>query len=293
LFRNNKGIYVSMVDYTNKFISFMGVDQSGVKNRQVLYPYNAALDAPEEPLDKQGSKNFLTGLGMVGWLVSCFRADLAYSYSMIAQNMSQPTVKAYEQLRWVARYLKGTTSLSAFSPSSLSVDVEWRFFTDSDQGGDRSQGNKGRSRSGAIATANGFPVMYKSKTTSVAMAHPSIPPEGHADVSSAACEIYAAANATFEFLHLSYIVDEMGKPFPTPIPLEMDNTAAEIFCNNTAANSKLRHIDQRQHWISTLRDHNVVIPVHVSSAENVADLFTKPLTGDTFIRLRNTFLVER
>ena len=69
--------------------------------------------------------------------------------------------------------------------------------------------------------------------------------------------------------------------------------AAEIFCNNTAANSKLRHIDQRQHWISTLRDHNVVIPVHVSSAENVADLFTKPLTGDTFIRLRNTFLVER
>ena len=65
------------------------------------------------------------------------------------------------------------------------------------------------------------------------------------------------------------------------------------FCNNTAANSKLRHIDQRQHWISTLRDHNVVIPVHVSSAENVADLFTKPLTGDTFIRLRNTFLVER
>merc|ERR1712167_29727 len=120
--RNDKGIYVSMVDYTNKFISFMGVDQSGVKNRQVLCPYNAALDAPEEPLDKQGSKNFLTGLGMVGWLVSCFRADLAYSYSMIAQNMSQPTVKAYEQLRWVARYLKVLLSAWMWNgDSSLTV----------------------------------------------------------------------------------------------------------------------------------------------------------------------------
>ena len=166
--------------------------------------------------------------------------------------MATPTKKAYEQLRWIVRYLKGTVNIAAFSPANQGGAVEWHFYTDSDQGGDQSKENKGRSRSGSIVTANGFPVMYKTKTTSVAMAHPSIPPEGHADVSSAACEIYAAANATFEILHLSYIVDEMGKPFPKPIPLEMDNAAAEVFCNNTAANSRLRHIDQRQHWVQTL-----------------------------------------
>ena len=125
------------------------------------------------------------------------------------------------------------------------------------------------------------------------MAHPSILEEGHADVSSAACEIYAAANGTFEILHLSYIVDEMGKPFPSPIPLQMDNEAAIIFCNNTAANSKLRHIDLRQSWCTTLRNSEIVTPVHVSTKENIADIFTKPLTGDAFKHLRNMFLVEK
>ena len=32
----------------------------------------------------------------------------------------------------------------------------------------------------------------------------------HADVSSAAAEIYAAGNATLDFMHLSYVADEMG-----------------------------------------------------------------------------------
>ena len=164
--------------------------------------------------------------------------------------------------------------------------MTWRFYTDSDQGGDRSKENKGRSRSGSIVTANGFPVIYKTKTTSVAMAHPSIPPEGHADVSSAACEIYAAANATFEMLRLSYIVAEMGKSFPSPIPLEMDNATAEVFCNNTATNTRLRHIDQRQYWVQTLRDHNIVIPVHVDTKSDLANMCTKPLFGEVFATLR-------
>ena len=66
------------------------------------------------------------------------------------------------------------------------------------------------------------------------MAHPSIK-EGHADVSSAACETYAAANATMEFLRLSYITDEIGRPMPVPFVLEMDNAAPEVFAKNTAA----------------------------------------------------------
>ena len=64
---------------------------------------------------------FLTGLGMI---VSCFRADLAYAYSVVAQSMATPTKKAYEQLRWVVRYLKGTVNLAAFSPANQGGAVE-------------------------------------------------------------------------------------------------------------------------------------------------------------------------
>ena len=65
----------------------------------------------------------------------------------------------------------------------------------------------------------------------------------------------------------------------------MDNAAAEVFCNNTAANSRLRHVDQRQHWVQTLRDRNIIVPVHVDTKSNLADLSTKPLFGEAFTNL--------
>ena len=121
------------------------------------------------------------------------------------------------------------------------------------------------------------------------MAHSALK-EGRADVSSAACEIYGAANATFGILHIGYCAEEMGVPFQFPFTLNMDNEACLGFQNNSVVNSRLRHIDQRQHWVTTLRDHNLVKGAKVPTKENVADIFTKPLTGQDFRHLRNKFL---
>jgi hypothetical protein len=50
----------------------------------------------------------------------------------------------------------------------------------------------------------------------------------------------------------------------------------------------LRHIDQRQHWVQTLRDANLVQARHVGTKDNLADIFTKPLQGQDFRSIRNT-----
>ena len=103
--------------------------------------------------------------------------------------------------------------------------------------------------------------------------------------------MYAAANATFEFLHLSYVVDEMGNiNFPKPMVLQMDNSTAECFVNNSAFKSKLKHIDVRQHWVRVLRDKNIIIPQHVNTKANLADLFTKVLDRETFYTLSRQLL---
>jgi len=49
--------------------------------------------------------------------------------------------------------------------------------------------------------------------------------------------------------------------------------------------SKLKHIDCRQHWVKTLRDKNIVIPRHVDTRDNLADIFTKILDKHTFQKL--------
>ena len=118
LTKTDARIYVSMTEYTNKIVDYMKMNEPGMRNSKVSYPFNPTLgDKMEENpvLSKQDKKIFLTCMGMINWLVSCFRANLAYSHSMVAQSMATPTKKAYEQLCWIVRYLKGTTNLAAFS----------------------------------------------------------------------------------------------------------------------------------------------------------------------------------
>ena len=128
--------------------------------------------------------------------------------------------------------------------------------------------------------------------SSVAFAHPDIG-ESHADISSGAAEVYAAANATFEFIHLSYTAEEMGIPFPKPLTMQLDNKAALAFSDNSALKSKLKHIDVRQEWVKTLRNKSIIETIHVPSSDNLADLFTKILPEPDFVRMRNRIMVRR
>ena len=57
----------------------------------------------------------------------------------------------------------------------------------------------------------------------------------------------------------------------------MDNTTAEAFANNNAKKTKLKHIDARQEWVKVLRDKSILVPVHVPTKRNLADIFTKIL----------------
>ena len=70
----------------------------------------------------------------------------------------------------------------------------------------------------------------------------------------------------------------------------MDNTTAEAFSNNTAFKSKLKHIDCRQEWVKMLRNKDIIVPAHVNTNENLADLFTKILDKNTFLKHRNRIM---
>jgi hypothetical protein len=130
---------------------------------------------------------------------------------------------------------------------------------------------------GAVGYAWGAPVV----------AHPDIA-DNHADVSSAAAEIYAAGTATMDLLGLSYVASEAGIPFPNVITLQVDNAACEAYANQTrySGRSRLRHIDARQQWVRCLRDSRLVRTTHVPSPENLSDWLTKPLKLAVFLPMR-------
>ena len=116
--------------------------------------------------------------------------------------------------------------------------------------------------------------------------------ELHADISSAAAEIFAASIACNEFLHLSYVSAELGMPFPTPICLEVDNATAITFSKDTVRRSKLRHIDARQCWVEALRDERIIKLHKVDTDQNLADLNSKLLDAPKFLYLRDKIMKE-
>ena len=91
---------------------------------------------------------------------------------------------------------------------------------------------------------------------------------------------------------LSYVSEEAGVAIDLPIIMQGDNTACEAFINHTAFRTKLKHIDCRQEWVRTLRNKEVLIPVHVDSADNLADLFTKILDRAVYEKLRDAIMVR-
>ena len=106
--------------------------------------------------------------------------------------------------------------------------------------------------------------------------------------------MYSVGNATMTIMGLSYVVEDMGMIFPFPFTLEMDNDAARIFCLGSAHKTKLKHIaiDCRQEWVRTLRNRDIMTPMHVDTDLNDADLNTKILSRGPFEKVRNRVMVE-
>ena len=71
------------------------------------------------------------------------------------------------------------------------------------------------------------------------------------------------------------------------VPLLCDNESAVKLVNNPVQHSRTKHIDICHHF---LRDHvakNDISLEGVRTVDQLADIFTKPLDGAIFCRLRN------
>ncbi|WVZ93942.1 hypothetical protein U9M48_039891 [Paspalum notatum var. saurae] len=70
------------------------------------------------------------------------------------------------------------------------------------------------------------------------------------------------------------------------IPLLVDSTFAISVAKNPILHSRTKHIDVRFHFLRDHYEKGDIDLVHVISANQLADIFTKPLEFDAFTRLR-------
>jgi hypothetical protein len=105
--------------------------------------------------------------------------------------------------------------------------------------------------------------------------------------STCEAEYVAMANVTKEVLWLRQLLSEIGYPQSAPTPVLADNQGAIILSEDQSNHNRTKHIDIKYHFT---REHALLGHTRfrfVRSADNVADIFTKPLAHYQFKVLRN------
>ena len=73
-----------------------------------------------------------------------------------------------------------------------------------------------------------------------------------------------------------------------PTEIRVDNKSAIALAKNPVFHDRSKHIDTRYHYIRECITKQDVKLEYVKSQDQIADIFTKPLKKEDFIRLRNT-----
>ena len=80
-------------------------------------------------------------------------------------------------------------------------------------------------------------------------------------------------------------MSEVGISYSLPGLIKGDNRGAIALTKNTKDHCKVKHIDIHHHYIQELIQSGAISVEQVSSVNNLADLFTKPLSHDHHHRL--------
>ena len=109
-------------------------------------------------------------------------------------------------------------------------------------------------------------------------------------LSSAEAEYAAAAYACREIAFVRNLCTFLGVKLQGPTVIAVDNQAAIKIAQNLGVTAHNKHFNDAIHYFRHLFDHKVVDPVFVTTNNQRADGFTKPLDNTSFKRWREFVL---
>ena len=193
------------------------------------------------------------------------RPDIAFATGLICRAMGRPTPELFQAALRVLGYLYRNRNIGLRYVAS---DQTLEGFSDSDWA-------VKHSTSGFTFHLGSATVSWSSKKqTTVAL-------------SSCEAEIMAGSEAAKEAIYLSTFLRELGLDMSKPPPLRLDNKSAIDLAYNPEHHSKTKHIERRHYFIRECVENGKLRVPFVPTADNVADFFTKPLTGKMFFDMRD------
>jgi hypothetical protein len=257
-------VYLSQKKYAEAILERFGMQDC----KPVATPFDVShhLSKQQSPTTEKERLEMLKYpyrelVGSIMYLAQCTRPDLAYAASKLGQFSSNPGMDHWVAGKRVLRYLCGTLEHRlCFKKGARLLEA----YCDADWAGDT---DDRRSYSGyCLRLGSSLAIWRATKQPCVA-------------TSTMEAEYIALAACVKEVLWSTTLLRElgMGDLIGSSAQIRCDNQAAIISSTDQVPRSKSKHIDIRYHFVRDAVNSGAISVTYVASADNIADLLTKPL----------------
>ncbi|KAK9672332.1 hypothetical protein RND81_12G093600 [Saponaria officinalis] len=188
------------------------------------------------------------------------RPDISYCVQHLSQFICQPRQPHMQAALHFVRYLKGTVNIGLFYPSDSVLDV--KAYSDPDWG---QCAFTSKSLSGYCVFIGSSLMSWKTKK------------QRTVSKSTAEAEYRIMSYTTSEIVWIVNLLKDLKVEVPLPVPLYCDNRAAEHIAHNPVFHERTKHLDIDCHYVRDKLQEGLLMPQHVHTSEQLADLMTKAL----------------
>ena len=236
--------------------------------------FPVATQAPDVLLDADEASRYRTGCASLIWVLRT-RPELKFSVGRLCKFMHKPGSRHFKDFKDVVRYLANNPrrGLMFSGDGPLVVDA----FSDADWGADP---DGHRSVGGYVCRVGGNLVIAKSKQQTIVAQ------------SSCESELCATADAYKSVAYFRNLLGTMGYVQDAPSTMFVDNQSAISVCKSKMSMWRNRHVPIRYFMCRGAIDDGELIMKWVSTDLNMADLFTKSLGFELFVKHRGKMTAE-
>ncbi|CAM8899657.1 unnamed protein product [Rhodiola kirilowii] len=160
IIRNKECLKLSQEEYVKKVLKRFNMDDARPVSTPLASHFQLSKD--QSPITEDEMKHmdkipYASAIGSLMYAIVCTRPDIAHAVGVVSRFMSNPGRQHWEAVKWIFRYLKGSSSLSlCFRRSELGLQG----YVDADNGGDI---DSRKSTSGYIYTYGATAISWISK----------------------------------------------------------------------------------------------------------------------------------
>jgi hypothetical protein len=214
---------------------------------------------PDKPCDVGQYRSLL---GSLLYMSNWSRPDIAYAVGYCARFAKEPTKKHWDALVRILQYLYTSRTRGLFLRGDQPLVLKG--YVDATWVGKQGTDPKSRSTSGHAILFSGGLVSWRSSV------------QKRPALSSTDAEILAASDGAREVVWLRNLLSFLGYKQPITTLFE-DNKGCEDTVRNGAVKEPLKHISLREQYVIWAAEEKLLELKHVSTKDQLADVFTKPL----------------